>query len=142
MKRISRRQLLGGVLFGALGLGGLYAYENRYRDLVVSIVRDRLSYLDLSQVDLDAFADDFIADRGAYGIRGRLFAWAYPVIENAGFLNPMPERTDTFEYRVVSRFLLSTDFFWHGSDETRAIQYVAYDNPYVRLCANPFAQFD
>jgi hypothetical protein len=142
MKRFTRRQLLGGFLLGALGLGGLYTYQNRYNKLIVSILQDRLSYLDLSEIDLDAFADDFADDRGTYGTRGRLLALTYPIFETADFLNPAEEETMRFEERVVSRFLLSTDFFWNNSDETRPVRYLAYNNPYRTGCANPLAQLE
>jgi hypothetical protein len=142
MTRITRRQLLGALFLGALGLGGLYVYENQYRDLVLSILRDRLSYLDLSRIDLGRFADDYIADKGAYGLRGHVLALAYPVIDEVEGLNPLSQKVETFEYRLVSRFLLSTDFFWNGCNETRALEYLEYNNPYQNPCGNPFAQFD
>ena len=43
---------------------------------------------------------------------------------------------------IGSRFLLSTDFFRHGGDESRALRYVAYFDPYRSPCANPLAEFD
>ena len=43
---------------------------------------------------------------------------------------------------VGSRFLLSTDFFQHGGDESRALRYVAYFDPYRSPCYNPLAEFD
>ncbi|MDP6977789.1 MAG: hypothetical protein QF570_04190 [Myxococcota bacterium] len=38
-----------------------------------------------------------------------------------------------------SRFLASTDFFQNGADESRALTYVSYYDPYVSPCYNPFA---
>ncbi len=38
-----------------------------------------------------------------------------------------------------SRFLASTDFFQNGADESRALGYVSYYDPYVSPCYNPFA---
>jgi hypothetical protein len=142
LKRISRRTFLGAALAGFLGLAGLYAYEEDYRQLIVSIIRNKLSYLNLQEVDLYAFADEYTADKGAYGVRGRLFALAYPIIEHAGFLNPKPEATEMFENRVVSRFLLSTDFFWNESGDSRALRYRVYNNPHRVPCGNPFARFE
>ena len=36
-------------------------------------------------------------------------------------------------------FLLSTDFFQNGADESRALSFTAYPNPYDAPCNNPFA---
>jgi len=127
---------------GILALTGLYAYENRYRDLVVSVLRRNLAYLNLDEIDLYAFADEFVADRGTFGMRGHLLALAFPVLDRVDFLNPRQEQMERFEYRVVSRFLLSTDFFWNGADESRPIRYVSYNSPFQRACGNPFAQFE
>jgi hypothetical protein len=48
---------------------------------------------------------------------------------------------DTFEYRLVSKFLLSTDFFSKGADENQPVKYIAYNNPYRVGCLNPMARF-
>ena len=125
---------------GFLGLIGFYAYENRYKDLIVEILQDNLTYLNLEGIDLYAFAEDFINDRGTYGVRGHFLALAYPVIRHASFLNIERAQVERFEYRVVSRFLLSTDFFANGAIEALPIRYVAFSNPYRRPCANPFAE--
>jgi hypothetical protein len=47
-----------------------------------------------------------------------------------------PGRSATRE--LVGRFLLSTDFFLHGADETRRIAYHRYHDPYVSPCPRPF----
>lgn len=41
-----------------------------------------------------------------------------------------------------TRFLLSTDFFQNGADESRTMQYVTFYDPYVTACRNPFARLD
>ena len=35
------------------------------------------------------------------------------------------------------RFLLSTDFFQNGADESRLVRYVSFYDPYVSPCWNP-----
>jgi hypothetical protein len=141
MPRLTRRKLLGISVGGLLSLFSFYAYENQYKNLIVEIIEDRLGYLNLSEIDLFEFADAFAEDRGTYGLRGHLLALAYP-IEHASSLGLELEDQEEFEYKVLSRFLLSTDFFAHGTDDSRAVHYVAYSNPYRRPCSNPFARFD
>lgn len=41
---------------------------------------------------------------------------------------------------VLSRFLLSTDFFLHDADESRPIRYLRLYDPYLSPCNNPFVR--
>lgn len=41
-----------------------------------------------------------------------------------------------------TRYLMSTDFFRHGADESRLVRYVGFYDPDRTACNNPFAQFD
>lgn len=41
-----------------------------------------------------------------------------------------------------SRFLLSTDFFQNGGDESRTLSYVALYGPMITLCYNPLARLE
>jgi hypothetical protein len=43
---------------------------------------------------------------------------------------------------VHNLFLLSTDFFRHGGDETRRVYYVGFYDPAITACDNPLARFD
>jgi hypothetical protein len=42
---------------------------------------------------------------------------------------------------LATRFLMSTDFFLHGADETRPVRYVALYHPYANPCWNPLRYF-
>jgi hypothetical protein len=44
------------------------------------------------------------------------------------------------EERIVTNYLLSSDFFINGADESRVVRYLGYYDP-IRACGNPFAQF-
>jgi hypothetical protein len=142
MNRITRRQLLTAALAAALGLTGWYVYEHDFKRLVLHVLETRLNFLNLAEADLNQFAGDFYADIGTYGFRGHLLALAYPLLDRADFFNLREADQEKFEYRVVSRFLLSTDFFRNGADEKQPVRYVAYNSPYHYACGNPFAQVD
>lgn len=43
---------------------------------------------------------------------------------------------------VYTRYLMSTDFFQGGADESRRLQYVLFYDPDVTFCYNPLATFD
>jgi len=42
---------------------------------------------------------------------------------------------------LTVQFLMSTDFFLNGADESRAVTYRTYYDPHDG-CSNPFAEFD
>lgn len=42
------------------------------------------------------------------------------------------------EESLLSRFLMSMDFFTHAADENRQLSFVAYYDPYLSPCYNPF----
>jgi hypothetical protein len=43
------------------------------------------------------------------------------------------------EDRVVTQYLMSSDFFKNGADETRTVRYAGYYDPMI-ACGNPFAR--
>jgi hypothetical protein len=43
---------------------------------------------------------------------------------------------------VYTRYLLSTDFFRNGADESRLVTYIGFYDPALTPCNNPFATFD
>lgn len=77
-------------------------------------IRDHFPYLSFEDAVIDAFAADLVRHQGPWS------AHASP--------------------RPFTRFLASTDFFQHGADESRPLTYVAYYDPYVSTCYNPFTE--
>ena len=87
--------------------------------LVEGVIRERLPFLKISPDVLDAFARDCVRYDGRTVRSARQASGARD--------------------RLVERFLLSTDFFQHGADESRPVRYVTYADPYISPCYNPFA---
>ena len=111
--------LVGAGSAGALVAGGKWgAGQHRLENLsfrsVEEQVRDYFPYLQIDAEGLRQFAD---VHRSQFG--SGLFA-----------------KPDT---QLHKRFLLSTDFFPNGADETRLVRYVTYYDPYVSPCWNPCA---
>lgn len=92
-------------------------------EAIVAAIRDGLGSLRLDDADLRVFAREFLARADRRTLASR-------ATDPAGFV-----------YEVCNRFLLSTDFFGSGADETRPIRYTAYYDPYLG-CRNPFARLD
>ncbi len=51
-------------------------------------------------------------------------------------------RLEALEERICTAFLMSSDFFKNGADESRPVRYLALYEPTRIGCANPFARFD
>jgi hypothetical protein len=43
---------------------------------------------------------------------------------------------------VYTNYLLSSDFFKNGADQSRLIRYIGYYDPAITPCNNPLARFD
>ncbi len=78
-------------------------------------IRANFSYLDIEADALARFAQAF----AKYGLGRR-----EPVLRAADF----------------HRFLLSTDFFQNGANESRRLRYARYYDPYVSPCYNPLRE--
>lgn len=146
-----RRVLLLLVSAGAAAaayVGGWWSARARPRDvtyLVKAILRDRLSYLQLDEEGLDAFAKDFQA---------RIPDDARHTLSWMGILKPVPfawnvARSSRWSYMIRKletglelRYLISTDFFQHDAREDRIIKYMGFYDPYERPCSNPFARYE
>lgn len=114
----TRRGLLKGAL-ATLGLGGLASVLWwRRADPALRRIKRQLSYLRLDRRGVRDFLSDYAAAYGA-------------------------SRAETTEdSRLALHFLVSSDFFEHGADESRTIHYVRLYDPYLSPCFNPFARFD
>lgn len=142
--KLTRRAFL---ITGLAALGGAGAWwvtrglgqPGYVDDLIVRILRRNLSYLTLNDADLRAFAADVTADLDALQTSDtHLAAFAYPLYPNLP-ASLMDEATlQALEDDLVSRFLLSSDFFWNGADEATPVAYIGYYVPGRSPCFNPF----
>jgi hypothetical protein len=144
---ISRRRLIVGGL-GAVGAAGLGAWglgRLGFRMEIASILRRRLGFLKMDEGGIRAFAKD--QTRATFSkkiptwnrLRYHMLASGASSFKRFYRSTDTPSRMGRFEDTLVSTYLLSSDFFWNGSDESRAVNYVAYYDP-SRPCHNPFAR--
>lgn len=75
-------------------------------------IREHFAYLTIDDPVIEAFARDLHQHQGIWS----------------------PETSP----RPYTRFLASTDFFQNGANEARPLSYVAFYDPYVTACYNPF----
>ncbi len=141
-----RRLLLGGL--GVIGAVGLVTWEfgrAAAEAEVVSILRRRLSFLQLDDAGLHAYAKDQVQTWSSKRIPtwNRLrYHWQSavgPSFQRFYRSTDRRSRTVRAEDTIVSTYLLSSDFFVNAARESRTIHYVALYDP-LRPCGNPFAR--
>jgi hypothetical protein len=143
MKR--RQFLLGGLAVVAIaGLGVIGFGRGAAQAKIVSLVRRRLSFLQLDEAGLQAFAHDhlgvLLAKRPTWN------RWKYHFLSVfSKSITRWNTSTDkrTRSERVVdnmaSTYLLSSDFFLNKADQSQVVHYISLYDPMVP-CGNPFAR--
>jgi len=134
---------LGAVaLAGAGTVAGWYLSEAE----IVSAVRRRLPFLRLDEAGLHTFAKDQM--NALLAKRPTWYRWKYHVrllfqkptaAASWGRTSDQRTRRERMEDNLATLFLLSSDFFTNGAEETRVVKYVALYDP-MRPCGNPFAR--
>jgi hypothetical protein len=111
-------------------------------DVIAMVVKQRLAYLKLDPAGLRRFASDLaerrIVSRGRMQLL-RLIQPVYQRFELSASDNVAAYKLRHGEERIVSRYLLSSDFFINGADESRVVNYLGLLDG-RRACSNPFAR--
>jgi hypothetical protein len=106
------------------------------------VLRRRLDYLTLDEQGVRRFARDILAKGGLSGAKIHLLTamrTAYARFPLSSGSNSLAYSLRHGEDRIVSTYLISSDFFINGSDATRVIHYLGVLDS-RRACANPFAR--
>ena len=128
--------------FGALcGLAGLRLALSDDESAIIKVVYKRLSYLKLDDAGVRQFARDIKQVHAVSSARLHLLGAAGPL-----YTDTMLEAHNRFddslhhgEDRITAQYLLSSDFFRKGADESRTVSYLGYYDARVP-CNNPFAR--
>jgi hypothetical protein len=135
-----RQVLLGGLAVVAGGLGLQLAFSSS-QSAIIKVIHKRLAYLQLDPEGVRQFAHDLVA-------RDIISPARLRIIDAAGSLytgTPLASRgalNDAVHHgedRVTSAYLMSSDFFKNGADESRVVSYLGYYDPMV-ACSSPFAR--
>ena len=142
---ISRRRWFAAAASGVAALAGLRYMTSDEEDGIVEVLRKRLDYLMLDEPGVRAFAADLTAhdNNNLRHSKLRLIDAAEPVYTRLPRSpNALTHRLEHGESRVVSLYLLSSDFFLNGADETQPVKYRGYYDPIdrARACGNPFSR--
>jgi len=141
-RRFILSALVSGILLYAGGWWNFKVRKGDISDIVVTLVRKKLDYLQIDEAGLEQFAIDFAGTRAPmFALRLSWMGMFSPLYAHTNVLDST-NAVDVFGEEVAKLFLLSSDFFWNGSDITREVKYIKFYNPYTRPCANPFAILD
>jgi hypothetical protein len=140
---IRRRSLLAA-LAGITGLATVGAWRFLHssdQSTIERVLAKRLGYLQLDPGGVSRFSADLASRREISSAKLRLVTAAGPLYDRVSFAahNFLFDSIRHGEERITSLFLLSSDFFISGADETRTVNYLALYDP-LRACSNPFAR--
>jgi hypothetical protein len=140
---IKRRTLLWGA-GGVLALGAVAGWRvltSSQEDAVAKVLYKRLDYLKLDPEGVRQFARDLV-------MRNVISSTKLRMIDATGFLysgfaldgdSRLSLAIRRGEERVISAYLISTDFFTNGADLGKEVKYLGFFDP-MRPCSNPFAR--
>jgi hypothetical protein len=146
---LNRRQFLATGIAAVGGLGGLATWRfihSSDENAIIAVLRKRLDYLLLDEEGLHAFAKDLLAQEVISRNKLRLLDFTGVIYTRLPMIssnrNALTHAIRHGEERVVSLYLLSSDFFLTGLDESKPVRYYGYYDPMQRPrpCAHPFAR--
>lgn len=144
MSGLSRRKFLTYSLasLGSISLIGLGAWHcANEHEVVVSILKRRLSPLNIEETDYITFAKEYVEIKLQYKKQLKIlstFSTLYEYVTPYNLLT-MGHPLQRLEDNIITKFLLSTDFFNHNADKGRKIKYLGFYDPYKQPCRQFFA---
>jgi hypothetical protein len=133
--------LLSGL--GALAAASVWLYFGASaNETIAMVLRRRLDYLTLDPAGVRRFAVDLLAKHGISHAKIHLLSAIRPAYSRhdlSSGKNSLAYLLRHGEDRIVGSFLISSDFFLNGADETRVVKYLGLIDS-RRACANPFAR--
>lgn len=135
-----KRRIFLAAMAGAAGTLGWRYHRSKDADGIADIVYKRLGYLQLDDAGVRQFSRDFAARRVLSSRRLRSVATLWPLYRRIAFTwnGRWADRINYAEERIVSFYLISTDFFTNGSDQSRTVHYLGFYDAMLHACANPF----
>ena len=138
---MNRRQFinLGGLALGALVIWRLSKSD---QDAIAMMLYTRLDYLKLDPKGVRQFAHELAARNELSSTRLHLLDALGPIYRH---MTQWPLTAKALsavhhgEERIVTQYLIGSDFFINGADESRVVHFLGMLDP-LRACSNPFAR--
>ncbi len=92
-------------------------------------IRQELSFMKLDENGVREFVSEYTKN----------MSWKTKLALKSFALSPLTSRQSRKIHRLMTMYILSTDFFDNGMDESRTVKYIAIYDPQGRPCINPFS---
>jgi hypothetical protein len=151
---MNRRKFILRSILLLMATGFLYVFwwwrfrlaSKECRGVIVAILERRLNYLDMDSAGLRKFADDVHESLDPY-VRERLsqcslFLPVFGLFDSWAMSGQIRAAYLALSEPLISRYLLSTDFFHRGAASPNLLQTVHYSSGRVLaspVCGNPWA---
>lgn len=100
-------------------------------------IKNVLPWLNFDIETINKFTSDYYKYECST-LKCQIRFFLFLILENTPiFHNILQARRKIRRDDIVSKFLLSTDFFQENMNENRTIKYVLYYDPYINPCYNP-----
>jgi|SRR5208282_4466916 len=138
---MQRRYFLLSGFAAACGLVGWRFAVSSEEAAIVKVLHKKLGYLKLDADGVQRFARELAASKTISSARLRIIDTAGPLYTGTALTasNMLYDGIHHGEDRVVTIFLLSSDLFKNGADQTRSVHYLGLYDPMI-ACGNPFAR--
>ena len=138
---MKRRYFLLSALAGVCGIAGWRFASSNEHTAIAKVLQKRLGYLKLDPDGVQQFCRDLSASGAISSARLRFIDAVGPIYTLPALSsdNRIDNSIRHGEDRVVTLYLLSTDFFRNGADVNRTVSYLHYYDPMI-ACGNPFAR--
>jgi hypothetical protein len=138
---MKRRYFLLSGFAAACGLVGWRFARSTEEAAIVKVLHKKLEYLKLDADGVQRFARDLAASKTISNARLRILNAAGPLYTRSELSagNMLGNGIHHGEDKVVTVFLLSSDLFKNGADQTRTVHYLGLYDPMI-ACGNPFAR--
>jgi hypothetical protein len=146
-----RKLLLSGLGIAGLAAVSVWGVGAATESHIVAAVRRRLPSLRFDQPGLQAFAKDYMhfAESYVHAVLDQRPTWvlwkfhARTLVQgpadHVGLVHETRSRSRRLEEYWATLFLLSSNFFVTGANESRVVRYLGLYDP-MRACGNPFAR--
>jgi len=138
---MKRRTFLVSAAAVLAGFVGWRAGAGSPQAAVIKVLQKRLPYLKLDPAGVQRFAQDLVARQAVSGLKLRLLDSVGALYTSLSMTpgSRLDRAVRHHEDRIVTQYLISSDFFTHGADKSRTVNYFGYYDPLV-ACNNPFAR--
>jgi hypothetical protein len=140
----TRRRMLLATLagFGGLAAGRLAVADAR--SAIIMVLRKRLWFLQLDEEGVQQFATDLAELAVVSEPKLKMIQATAPLYRRIDFTgrHSVAMTLRHGEERIVSAYLLASDFFHNGADETKVVRYLRLYQPAKNLdaCSAPFSR--